>query len=537
MSPLSLRERVGVWAKSTLPLLLLIAAASCGKCTRSSTTASTGVERVLPKGAVGVVVIPSLAAAGQKLRILEALKVTAFAAQLRGFDDGKGFADALISELGIDVRSTEALEKAGVDGAGSAAVAALVTGHGYLALPVKDATKFHNTIQTLAARRLGATTPGEKKFGDLTVKTFSTGEKPQLGYVLSNGYALITDGAGIEKLAGLAAMTESDSMSADKAYAAEVDKLPKDRDVVVYLPGGTPLLAQAPFTAVTGSISLTPAGLSVLANASWKGDAAQLAALEPQTSKSLLGYLPSDAFLVARYSGEPSRLAPWASQVLGPFLNRAFDENGFDWKAEVLDQVQPGVVAALSLSEAPPIARGMPTLDLRQTNPFTYAHLSGVASSKTPAQVLPALEKIAALAPKFGAEMSVRERADGQKAVITTYAQGEGVHFAPKGELVFFASPVQRLDALVKSNGAGTVGEGLGNEALNVVVDLNKLASSVRALPESAWGLGGFAIKATTVRWLDATDDLKRITVSVGAKERVVQAKVVLTLGGAAKAP
>ena len=141
----------GMRGKSSLPLLLLIAVAGCGKCTQS-TTATPGVERVLPRGAVGVVVIPALGAAGQKLRILEALKVTAFAAQLRGFDDGKGLADALVSELGIDVRSTQALEKAGVDPAGSAGVAALVTGHGYLALPVKDATKFHNTLQTHATQ-------------------------------------------------------------------------------------------------------------------------------------------------------------------------------------------------------------------------------------------------------------------------------------------------------------------------------------------------------------------------------------------------
>lgn len=149
--------------------------------------------------------------------------------------------------------------------------------------------------------------------------------------------------------------------------------------------------------------------------------------------------------------------------------------------------------------------------------------------------MLPTFEKIAALAPRFGAEMTVRDRADGQKAVITSYAQGEGVHFAPKGELVFFASPVQRLEALVKSDGAGTAVTGLGDEAVSVVIDLNKLAASVRALPESAWGLGGFAIKATTVRWLDATDDLKRVTITVGAKDKLVQAKVVLTLGGAEK--
>ena len=175
----------------------------------------------------------------------------------------------------------------------------------------------------------------------------------------------------------------------------------------------------------------------------------------------------------------------------------------------------------------------MPSLDLRQTNPFTYAHLSGAAAAKSKDTVLASLEKVAALAPKFGAQMELRERPDGQKAMLTTYSQGEGVHFAPKGELLFFASPVQRLDALVKSDGQGASPVTLGDDALNVAIDLSKLSASVRALPESAWGLGGFAIKATTVRWLDATDDLKAISISVGAKEKAVQAKVQLTLGAA----
>ena len=516
---------------------VLLFALGCGKCGKTSTPSATGIERVLPKGAVGVVIVPALANAGQKLQIIEALKVTAFAAQLKGFDDGKAFADALVSELGIDVRSAEALEKAGVDGTRSAAIAALVTGHAYVALPVKDEKKLHAALQTLATRRLGATTMGERHFGELTVKTFSSTALPKLAYVLSNGYALVTDGAGVDKLPGLGAMTESDSLASDKRYASELEKLPQERDVVVYLPTGTPLLVQAPFSAVTGSISLTASGLTVTANASWKGDPAQLAALEPQPSqKSLLGYLPGDAFLVTRYSGDASKLASWARQMLGPNLSRVFDEAGFDVKTQVLEQLQPGAVAALSLSERPPMDKGMPSLDLRQTNPFTYAHLSGAAGMKKPAEVVPTLEKIAALAPKFGAEMSLRERPDGQKAMITTYAQGEGVHFAPKGDLMFFASPVQRLDALVKSDGAGTLSLE-GNDALAVSIDLNKLSASVRSLPESAWGLGGFAIKATTVRWLDATDDLKRVTINLGAKDKVVQAKVVLTLGGAAKAP
>ena len=44
----------------------------------------------------------------------------------------------------------------------------------------------------------------------------------------------------------------------------------------------------------------------------------------------------------------------------------------------------------------------------------------------------------------------------------------------------------------------------------------------------------------TTVRWLDATDDLKAITVTAGAKDGQVTAALVLTLGlpaPGAKAP
>ena len=50
------------------------------------------------------------------------------------------------------------------------------------------------------------------------------------------------------------------------------------------------------------------------------------------------------------------------------------------------------------------------------------------------------------------------------------------------------------------------------SRALTLVVDLQKLAAAVRQLPSSAWGIGGFAIKGTTLRWLDATNDLEAIT-------------------------
>lgn len=518
--------------------LLVVIAASCGKCGKPAGGTVESVERVLPRGAVGVVVVPRLASLGKKLGILENLKVTGFVAQLQGFADGKGFVDALVGQLGVDLRSEQALEAAGLDGKRAAAVAGLVTGHAYLVLPVKDAAQFHRTVEALAAKRLGASVVGTE--GEVKAFRAREGAPPKLGYVLAHGFALMSDTAGLASLAGFASMTHSDSLSADPEYGTAFRKLPQDSDVLVYLPPGTVLLAQAPLLGASAAMTLGPSGLSTEVRATWKGQLGQLAAFEHKTGKSLLGYLPADAFGVARYTGAPEALAPWVEQVMGSPIGRALTAGGIDVKKQVLDALEPGMVASLSLSERPPMDRGVPTLDIRQTNPFAYAHLSGVVATKAQTPVMPVLAQVATVAPQFGADMQVKERADGQQAVLTTWAQGEGVHFAPKGELVFFASPVHRLDALVKSDGKGPMAsamEGLGDDALTMSIDLSKLAASVRALPESAWGIGGFAIKATTVRWLEATDDLKRITVALEAEGQELHARMKLDLSPTTRAP
>ncbi|MCC6334466.1 MAG: hypothetical protein IT380_10825 [Myxococcales bacterium] len=514
--------------------------AGCSKCGKAGPQVE-GVERVLPKGAVVVVVVPQVEAVGQKLAIVEKLKVAGFLAQLKGFADARGFSDALVGELGVDVRSKEALEQAGIDGQRAMGAAVLMTGHAYLALPVKDAAKLHTALETLSFRRLGAGAGGAQKAGEVVVKTFSpqAGQPPRLGYVLAHGYALVATEDAIGKLAMLATLPETDALSSDAKLKEAQARLGGERDLFAWLPPGSPVLGGVPVSSALVTASLTPQGLTVAVDAPWKGDPQQLAVLEARPGPELLGVLPRDAFLVARFNGDPQRLAPFTGELLGPYLSRAFAEAQFDVKSEVLEKLKPGAVVALSLAERPPMDRGLPSFDIRQTNPFTYAHLSGAAPLSSADQAWPTLEKVAQVSPRFGAQMQKAER-EGTPVLLTSYAQGEGVHFAVKGDTVLFASPVQRLDALVKRQAeGGSPVAGLGTDALAVAVDLTRLNQSVRALPESAWGIGGFAIKATTVRWLDAMDDLKAVTVAVGAKDRVVQAKAVLKLGGAeaAKAP
>jgi len=343
----------------------------------------------------------------------------------------------------------------------------------------------------------------------------------------------------LEDLPKLATLKDEEALSTDPSYKAALDRVGVRPDALAWLPPGCPLLEKLPVTQALLTATMTPQAFSLQLDAPLKDDAPGLAALTPKDGGAdLLGLLPRDAFLVVRFEGDPTALAPYTNTLLGPHLSRAFSEGGLDLKTEVLEKLKPGAVVSLSLAPRPPMDRGLPSFDIRQTNPFSYAQLAG-AAPVDPAGADETLSKVASLAPRFGAEMKKVER-DGKTTFLTSYSQGEGVHFARKDGVVVFASPVQRLDELLHSDGkGGSPVPGLGDGALALTADLVKLAGAVRELPSDAWGIGGFAIKATTVRWLDATDDLKAVSLTLSAKDKTLSAKVVLALGApqAKKAP
>lgn len=519
-----------------------LAFAACSRCGKSPSASAASVDRVLPRGAVAVLVVPNVEALGARLKGLESLKVGSFAAQLNGFGDAHQWADALVQQLGIDVRSKQALELAGLEPTGSAGVAATLGGSAFLVVPVKDEAKLSTVLQKLSLQRLGAGVAVDKKEGALTVHTFAAAvdQAPRLGYVRVEGFALIASDGAVGKLSGWAALPEADSLAKDPAYATALARLPKERDLILYLPPGSPAL-RGTVSSATAQLALSPQALTLTADAPWTGDAKALEGLVKQPGPDLLGFLPTDAWLVAKFSGDPVQLAPWVDRVL-PQLQRAFTEANVDVKAELLGNLKPGSVAGLSL--APTVRMdGMPELDLRSTNPFTYGHLTGVTQLKDPAKAGPTLDKLALVAPRIGSQMAKTDR-EGHPVYFTTYSAGEGVHLAASGENVFFGSPVGRIDALLKSDGkaAGPVANPtlkavLDARALSMVIDLRRLAAAVRELPSAAWGIGGFAIKATTLRWLDATDDLEAITAGLEAKGGAVQGQLVLSLKPAPAAP
>ena len=510
-------------------------AAGCSRCGKEPITRAASVERVLPTGAAAYVIVPSLERLGQKLTLFEGLKVANFAAQAAAFENAHAYVDTMVNELGIDLRSKEQLDRIGVASDASAGVALMDDeGAAVMALPIKDEGRIGAFIRTYSANRLGASAVEDKVENGVTVHRLMAASGPRLAWASSNGYALIVPRGAVDKLAGWASRAEADTLAKDSSLPASLARLPTERDAVIYAPPGTRQMLALPVSHVVLALSLTPQAFTLTVDAPWGGGKEALALFEPKASPSLLGRLPADAFLVARFTGEAAELGRLAKPLLGKNLQRAFDEGGFDLDA-ALGQVAPGAMVALSLAPTAQMGGGVSDLDFRRTNPFAYVHLSGVAPAKAPEAVGPALEKLASVAPKFGAQMTLK---DG--VYVTTWAQGEGVHFAARDGQVVFGSPLPRVTALLSPEAGGgavpSLEGSLDSSALAVVVDLRTLSDAVRALPPSAWGIGGFAIKATTLRWLDNSDDLKAVTVNVGAKGGAVQGTVKLLLGAPAQA-
>jgi hypothetical protein len=347
---------------------------------------------------------------------------------------------------------------------------------------------------------------------------------------------MIATGPGVERLGVWASTPEGGGLAGDPAFAKALERLPATRDLIVYAPEGSPALRRGEIGSAVIGVGLSDAGLALNVAAAWIGNPQVLQALTAQpASVDDLGYLPDDAFAVVRFAGDASKLQPLAQMFLGVNVTKAFSEGGFDLQA-LLNNLQPGAMAALSLAPNANLSSGVPELSIQSTNPFGYAHLTGVAVAKDESKVQPMLTKLMDVAPRFGAEIVQRER-EGHQVFLTKYSAGEGVHFAQVGPKVFFASPVPRLDALLAADGKAkgpladpALRTALSARATTVVIDLRRLSEAVRALPPSAWGIGGFAIKQTTLRWLDATDDLTAVTAGVDAKNGALDAQLLLSL-------
>lgn len=526
-------------------LLLLLALAGCSRCGRAK-VAPVELTGLLTRDCEAALVVPQLGTLGEKLEGVEGLKVASFVAQLQGFGSAGEYSAALFSQIGVDLRSREDLAKAGIDPARGLAVVFLKGAQAYSVVAVGDERKLGELIERLAATRLGAKERRKVKEGGLerTELSATAGGPARLAYAFRDGHAFLAADASASLLPTFLAVTPATSLAADATLMASLERLPAARDLVVLVPPASTYLGGGKVAAATASATFTASSLDLRLDVPFPGMTDALRILSPKPAPPLLPQLPADAFLAGRFTGEATLLSGFTRYLLGPHLTGAFEEAGFDVKAEILDNLEPGGSFAVSLAPDVNLAGGMPELDVRQTNPFRYVHFTAIAQAKDGQRAAATLEKLAPIGPRFGARITPAERG-GRRVFLTAYSQGEGIHFAAAGDKVVMAAPVGRLDQLLAAasspadpNGGALAASGLRSafdgKAVAAVVDLRRLAESVRTLPPEAWGVGGFAMQKSALRWLEATDDLVAITLSAAAVESAVQAEVSLRIRPAA---
>lgn len=524
------------------PLLVLVVLAGCSRCGRDSGPGAAAgkpdVSRYLPRDAQAAVVISDLGALGEKLARFQHFKLATFLAQTRGVASGEAFVSSIMRQVGVDLRSRQSLEAAGIDPGRGAGAAFLPGQQAYSVLGVKNADALKKTFGDLARTRLGATEIKEESAAGGTLVTFSrpNAPRPALGLLLVGDFALVAPGAAVARLTKMATLPVEQSLAREPVLAASLKRLPRERDITVYLPGGGGLLPQGTVQGLTLTGLIEERAVTLRADAPWPDSNASLAALEAKAGPELLGYLPPDTVAVLRYGADPSELSGVWPYLVGASITRAVQAAGLDMKAEVLDLLKPGVSVGVALAPTARLGGGLPAMDIRRTNPFRYVNLVAVAEAEDAAKLAATLEKVPSAAPAFGAKVEPGE-VEGRRVYLTSYRQGEGAHLAQVGDKVVMAAPRPRLAAALTALSGKPAEPPVApelREALKApvaaVVDLHKLAESVKALPSEAWGIGGFAIKATTVRWLDALSDLRAVTVGLSRKDKAVQAELSLKL-------
>src|SRR5215471_3552374 len=506
-------------------MLLISLLAGCPRCNKAAPSGARtpSIHRFLPRVAEAVVVIPKLDRLGEKLRQLERLKLASFLAQLEGFPSAEAYVSAVMEQLGVELRSADELARAGIDGGRAAAIAFVSARRRYLVIALADAPRFQQTVRRLAANRLGATVETTREELGRAVTYFARpGEAGAvLAFVPVESFVLLAAEDSVEELAGYAALSLPESLADVQPLATALGHLPPSPDVYLHVPTTSNLAGQGTLANCTVSAGLSAQALQVRARLP-RGPSAQWPSLlRERPAEDFIASLAGDAFLVARFSGDPLVLAKVWPTLAGPQLAGAIERSGIALEQGVFDNIEPGTEASISLAPSASFAE-MPSLNIRRTSPFRYFHLVALVPVKDPRKADQTLEKLPALAAQLGATVQRTDRL-GHKVFLSSYAPGEGVHFAEVNGKVAVASPVERLDQTIARlseparERAGPIADpelrrALSARPLTAVLDLPALANSIRGMPSSAWGVGGFAIKAGTVRWLDALDDVRAIT-------------------------
>lgn len=526
------------WKLASLAVALS-ALAACGSCkTPEADAPPATAASFLPAKGRSAVVVPDVVKLGRTARALEQTRLAGLAASALGARDAQALVAPVVRQLGFDPRSEDGFAKAGLDGARGLAFGDDGAGGQVLVLAVSDARKFDAYVASLAKRFGGdkkgeAIHPGtEAAPAEVPVVTFSSGdEKPRLAYGLRDGFAVIGTGAKAVESVGVAlTRPRAESLDADPAFRKATLKL-ASRDLYAWLPGGIGEGRARRFengVAIGATVGEKVLNVRLLLP---QGplQVAAIHAMGKPAGMEVARLLSADDFLAVRLGGEPAAFLPALDAIAPRRLLSQLRKAGLE-PADLLSQLQPGAAIGLELNPEVDLSGGLPTDPaIARTNPFAFFRVVFVAKVKDPAKAAAALETFASKGAMFGMQVAA-EGPENARIYRATYAAGEGMTWGLVGDTLVatggagtFEKARARLAAkepgegfVVKDPAARKIFETAGSAAH---LDVQRLTAALRAIPSSAYGIGGFRLKELMDTWVSLLGELKGVTASLSIDE------------------
>lgn len=529
-------------------------------CSRCGAPRERGAppERWIPAAAPLAVVLPELGAGAEQL--------AALARAARGYPAAGSLmetADALPAQLGFDPLDRAGLTAAGFDPSRGAALAASPGQPLVLVMPVADERRFEETLTRLTRDRTGAAQRGRSRAGGVGVETLRRDARtpPALSFAYAGGYALLATGPGSEEaVRSAASVAAPQSLASSIPFAEARAAAGKGQAALLWAPAGS---------AATRGAALVRDGVLVSARASdrllalravlplspdraavWR----EVSGGDPLAGAKELALLPPDAFLAARFGGDPSALGRRIGYLLSPAVRERLARAGLDLQRDLWDQLAPG--AALSLSLAPSFdvahvsARGW---EYVLSDPFRLLHLSFAVRVKDPARLRPLLARLPEVARALGVDGAAppappRSRGKGRPPRPAVAARapapapadpdrarlpwgGDALTVALRGEVLAGAGGPGRfegLEARLAGQGKGYQAptsasrELLGKGPAALVLDPGNLVAGARALPPGAYGTGpdGFVMRSLADRFVEPASHLQAVSVRLQVLEK-----------------
>lgn len=509
-------------------VLLLAFSAGCGSC-KGKEEERSSAGAFFPTGSRTFVAVEDPVALASLAGLLDG-HLASLAANVLPLGTEEDPLAPAVRELGFDPRTPEGFAGAGIDPARGMAFGQTELGRGLAVLGIRDPKAAARWIEEVA-RRQGGRTRTERTFADDDGREFSipayldSKGSVRLAYALEGGWLVAGEGPDAVKTVGQAlAREEAKSLTATLAYTNTRSKLGKERAVWGWMPGPKRSRSRPGLMELGYSFGISVGEKDLDLRVRIPQKTLTLSVLQSLTaakeSENLLPYLSERDFLITRVGGDP--------QALDPLLRRfsAFRQlrrAGLDPAEDLLSLFRPGILVGISLEPEPNLSGGLPVQpSLTRTNPFHFLHTGILARVKDREAAKATLERLAQLGDALSMEVSTREE-KGLKIYSATYAAGAGLTWALVDDLLIAAGgegAFEDLLARVKGEGRpyapahAEAFELFGSRPLSVYFDVPRLVAQLRAIPESAFGIGGFRLKALMDGWISGIERLRGLGIA-----------------------